>query len=159
MPARRRAEDQARKRRPRRSSRPHSLSAGKDDGETLAVQQPPSMAPSAADEPGANGRCASGYACEQHVRRAIVAPRMGERGNAAAEGAIHPETLRQMDRSCNELWRAAHASGEAPTDGARRLRYTLGPKISQVHGQGGELYSSSPLSCFWNPLQQILSRN
>jgi hypothetical protein len=26
----------------------------------------------------------------------------------AAEGAIHPETLRQKDRSCSELWRAAH---------------------------------------------------
>jgi len=24
-----------------------------------------------------------------------------------AEGAIHPETLRQKDRLCNKLWRAA----------------------------------------------------
>jgi hypothetical protein len=34
---------------------------------------------------------------------------MGERGMQfpAAEGAIHPETLRQKDRSCSELWRAA----------------------------------------------------
>jgi hypothetical protein len=27
--------------------------------------------------------------------------------NPTAEGAIHPETLRQKDRLCNELWRAA----------------------------------------------------
>jgi hypothetical protein len=51
-------------------------------------------------------------ATRAHARfpqRAIVAARMGEGGKTAAEGAIHPETLRQKDRSCNELWRAARA--------------------------------------------------
>ena len=91
--------------------------------------------------------------CERGVRRAIVAARKGERGNAAAEGAIHPETLRQMDRSCNELWRAAHAGGVAPTDGAAGCDLIRSPRISQVNGQGGELDSSSPFSCFCNQLE------
>jgi hypothetical protein len=95
--------------------------------------------------------------CEPGSRRVIVAPRMGEGDSVAADGAIHPETLRQKDRSCNELWRAAHAVGEAPTDGARAAANEGSrPTISQVHGQGGELVSGSPLFCFWNPLQQVL---
>src|ERR1035437_2864636 len=32
-----------------------------------------------------------------------------------AEGAIHPETLRQKDRLCNELWRAALIFKRPPT--------------------------------------------
>lgn len=76
-------------------------------------------------------------ACDRMSSHAIVAARKGERGNAAAEGAIHPETLRQMDRSCNELWRAAHAGGVAPTDGAAGCDLIRSPRISQVNGQGG----------------------
>jgi hypothetical protein len=95
--------------------------------------------------------------CEPGSRRVIVAPRLGEGDSVAADGAIHPETLRQKDRSCNELWRAAHAVGGAPTDGARAAANEGSrPTISQVHGQGGELVSGSPLFCFLNPLQQVL---
>ena len=31
-----------------------------------------------------------------------------------AEGAIHPETLRQKDRLCNKLWRAARFNERPP---------------------------------------------
>ena len=79
--------------------------------------------------------------------------------NTAAEGAIHPETLRQKDRSRIELWRAALASGKAPTDGAGCYSPMQGGsrKISQVHGQGGELETSSPLFCFCHALRSILA--
>jgi hypothetical protein len=63
---------------------------------------------------------------------AIVAARMGEGGSigvpaAAEERAIHrrtaaegapPGNAQAKGPFVNELWRAAHASGEAPTDGA-----------------------------------------
>jgi len=69
---------------------------------------------------------------------------MGERGKAAtlplsaAEGAIHPETLRQKDRSCKELWRAVppawrrtHRWGNAAENG-NRSACRSGAVISQV---------------------------
>jgi aminomethyltransferase len=55
---------------------------------------------------------------------------MGEGGSTAAEGATHPETLRQKDRSCNELWRAALARGEAPTDGEGLRQFTVAARQS-----------------------------
>jgi len=54
----------------------------------------------------------------------------------AAEGAIHPETLRQKDRLCNELWRAAPIERRPPMGQRERMALIRHDNLSGIKDRG-----------------------
>jgi len=53
-----------------------------------------------------------------------------------AEGAIHPETLRQKDRLCNKLWRAALIIKRPPMGQRIWLRLSQYDNLSGIKDRG-----------------------
>ena len=55
---------------------------------------------------------------------------------SVAEGAIHPETLRQKDRLCNELWRAALPVRRPPMGQRERNALIRHDNLSGIKDRG-----------------------